>query len=197
MFHSGSPSGKGNLFITCNSFLFNRLLLQSHSFLKALLNACHLPSTILETRDTAVSVLIQPTINPAEKKYRNYYQLFQVWLQQRFSCPGSFQPIQGDTFGAEAKRHFNLLIGEWRGGCRVHGLQRDRGRDPFVWILSSARRRSSGGGWAGLCCSGCRSLSRAQGPGTGSLPPSRTALPAVALCTRRTQLRCQHRCLSL
>ena len=34
----------------------------SHSFLRPLLNACHLPSTILVTRDTAVSVLIQPTI---------------------------------------------------------------------------------------------------------------------------------------
>lgn len=137
----------------------------SHSFLKALLNACHLPSTILVTRDTAVSVLIQPTILQ-RRNNRNYYQLFQVWLQQRFSCPGSFQPIQRDTFGAGAKRCFNLLTGEWRGGCRVHG------RGPFMRILSSGRRRSSGGGWAGLCCSGCRSQSQAQGPGTGSLPPS-------------------------
>lgn len=153
-----------------------------------------MPSTILATRDTAVSVLIQPLF----QQRRKYYQLFQVWLQQRSSCSVSFQPIR-DTFGAEAKQSFNLLIREWRGGrsrCRVHGLQRDCGRDPFMWILSSWRGRSSGGRRAGLCCSGCRLQNQAQGPCTGSLPPSWSALPAVALCTRRTQLRCQRRCLS-
>lgn len=92
MFHSGSPSGKSNLFITCNNFLFNRLLLQSF-----------IPQTSIESLPPAKhyssdqgysSICPHSAYNPAEKKYRNYYQLFQVWHQQRFSCPGSFQPIQ-------------------------------------------------------------------------------------------------------
>lgn len=101
----------------------------SQSFLRPLLNACHMPSTILATRDTAVSVLIQPLF----QQRRKCYQLSQVWLQQRSSCSVSFQPIW-DTFGAEAKQSFDLLIREWRGGssrCRVHGLRETVGGIPL------------------------------------------------------------------
>lgn len=163
MFHSRSPSGKGNLFVTCNSFSTDYFC--SHSFLKPLLNA----SSILETRDTAVSVLIQPPF----RQRRNTESVINSSKSGSSRGPPAQCPFsQYNETHLVQKQSKVLIFWSENGEVGAHAVEYTVSRETMGGILLCGSCHLGEGGVLVAGGQGCATRLQMAVPGTGSVHSS-------------------------
>lgn len=145
----------------------------SHSFLKPLLNACHMPSTVLATRDTAVSVPIQPPF----RQRRNTESVINSSKSGSSRGPPAQCPFsQYNETHLVQKQSKVLIFWSENGELGAHAVEYTVSRETMGGIPLCESCHLGEGGVLVAGGQGCAPRLQIAVPGTGSvhssLPPS-------------------------